>query len=64
MIIQGDQDEIVDPRDAELLYQAANNPKVLWRVENAGHVEAFDLDSNAYLDKVDRFFRDAVVEQV
>jgi len=62
MLIQGSQDQIVDPRDAELLYQAANNPKALWRVENAGHVESFDLDPNAYLDKVDGFFREAVFE--
>jgi uncharacterized protein len=40
LIVQGTEDAIVDPEDSTLLYEAAGEPKELWRIEGAGHVEA------------------------
>ncbi|MBI3752565.1 MAG: alpha/beta hydrolase [Deltaproteobacteria bacterium] len=41
LIIQGDQDTIVPPHHALILYEAALNPKELWLVNGAGHIQAF-----------------------
>jgi uncharacterized protein len=40
LIVQGTEDPIVDPEDSILLFDAANEPKELWRLEGAGHVGA------------------------
>ena len=37
-IAQGTDDAIVDPEDSLLLYEAAGEPKTLWRVDGVGHV--------------------------
>ena len=36
-IVQGTDDAIVDPEDSLLLFDAAGEPKTLWRVDGAGH---------------------------
>lgn len=41
LIIHGDADEIVSFRHARRLYEAAGDPKELWRVPGGGHIRAF-----------------------
>lgn len=41
LIIHGDADTIVPPVHASRLYRAAHEPKRLWLVPGAGHIEAF-----------------------
>jgi fermentation-respiration switch protein FrsA (DUF1100 family) len=40
LVIQGDQDSIVPPHHARLLYAAALEPKQLWIVPGAGHIQS------------------------
>jgi len=57
LIVHGTQDRIVPLSEAYLLYEAAGNPKELWVVARAGHVEARLLQFDAYLEKVDGFLK-------
>jgi fermentation-respiration switch protein FrsA (DUF1100 family) len=56
LIIQGDKDSIVDPRDAALLYNAAGEPKEIWIGSGADHCGVYFLDRIAYVKKVTAFF--------
>jgi uncharacterized protein len=56
LIIHGGKDSIVDPRDATLLYAAAQEPKELWFLPNADHCGAYFEDRQAYVKKVNDFF--------
>lgn len=56
LIIHGDRDTIVDPRDALRLYNAAPGPKELWMVPGADHCGAYFADRPAYVQKVVAFF--------
>lgn len=56
LIIQGGKDSIVDPRDASLLYAAAQEPKELWFLPNADHCGAYFEDRPTYVKKVTDFF--------
>ena len=38
------------------LYQAAGAPKQYWIVPNAGHAQAFTVDPEGYIQRVDTFF--------
>jgi len=40
LIIHGENDSIIPPHHAKKLYQAAQKPKALWLVPNAGHIAA------------------------
>ena len=63
LIIHGDKDSIVDPRDATLLYKAANEPKELWTVPNADHCGVYFADRVAYTRKVLGFFDKALRQE-
>lgn len=57
LVIQGDQDAIVLVHDARQLYDAALEPKQLWIVPGAGHIQAMRQDAErdrlvAYLREV------------
>ena len=57
LIIHGQNDTVVDPRDALRLYAAAQEPKELWLLPNADHCGAYFADRQAYVAKIDAFFR-------
>lgn len=40
LLIHGERDPIVDVRHAQRLFDAAHEPKVLWRVAEGGHIDA------------------------
>ncbi len=56
LIIHGGKDSIVDPKDATLLYTAAQEPKELWILPNADHCGAYFEDRQAYVKKIIEFF--------
>jgi len=56
LIIHGEQDTIVNPRDAVQLYEAAKEPKELWLAPDAEHCGAYFADRKAYVAKVIDFF--------
>lgn len=40
LVIQGQKDEIIPPHHAEVLHDAAKQPKTIWRPPNARHIQA------------------------
>ena len=56
LLIQSGQDTMIDPRDADLLYGAAQDPKEIWRVPEADHCGAYFEDRAAYIARVLAFF--------
>lgn len=57
LIVHGVEDRLVPVGDAYLLYATAEDPKELWIVPGADHVEARTLDPEGYLERIDAFFR-------
>lgn len=57
LFIHGGKDPFVPRADQDALFDACEEPKSLWRIEEAGHREAYDRDQAAYLDRVLGFFR-------
>ncbi len=43
LLIHGQDDRVVDPRDAQCLYAAAREPKELWLIPNADHCGAYKV---------------------
>ena len=57
LLVQGEEDSLVHPREARALHAAAGEPKELWMLPDCGHVEAFDRLPEEFTDRVDKFFR-------
>jgi len=60
LLTHGTRDEIVPLRHAYTLFKAADEPKDLWVVADARHVEARDLDPDAYFERIERFLSQAL----
>ena len=60
LLIHGGKDSIVNPHDATLLFNAANEPKELWFFPEAEHCGAYFVDRVAYTEKVISFFDSAL----
>jgi len=56
LIIHGEKDSIVNPKDATLLYEAAGEPKELWLLPNVDHCGSYFADRAAYVQRVTAFF--------
>lgn len=56
MFIHGELDDVTDPEDSIAMYKTAGEPKELWIVEDAGHVDAYFKDREAYSRRVGAFF--------
>ncbi len=56
LLIHGLADTVVDPHDANRLYDAAKDPKELWLLPGADHCGVYFLDRQAYVSKVLHFF--------
>ena len=61
LLIHGEDDALVPIHHAELLYEAAGEPKELWRLPGVGHVGAYFADRPAYVARVVSFFRSALL---
>jgi dipeptidyl aminopeptidase/acylaminoacyl peptidase len=61
LIIHGEGDASVPVHHAELLYQAAGEPKQLWRLPGVGHVGAYFADRRGYIARITGFFSDALL---
>ena len=60
LLTHGTLDEIVPVRHAHTLFKAAEEPKELWVVPGAHHVEARDLDPDGYFNRVEHFLNEAL----
>lgn len=56
LLIHGLKDSMVDPHDATLLFEAANEPKEVWLIPDADHCGSYFSDRSAYATKVVTFF--------
>lgn len=56
MLIHGELDAVTDPEDSIAMHKAAGEPKELWIVEGAGHVDSYFLDREEYSRRVGAFF--------
>ena len=61
LLIHGTADDTIPPRDSQLLYDAAGQPKQLWLVPGAAHVGAHRVRPGEYERRVSRFFADALM---
>lgn len=55
LIVQGEEDPVVPVSHAEALYAAAREPKSLWLVPRAGHIDVFRLPE--YRDRLLQYLR-------
>ena len=62
LLIHGDADSVTDPRDSELLYAAAGEPKELWITPGVEHGGTYFADRPYYCERVLTFFRRALDE--
>ncbi|HLZ29758.1 MAG TPA: alpha/beta hydrolase [Chloroflexota bacterium] len=60
LVTHGTLDEIVPLNHAYTLFKAAEEPKELWIVPGARHVEARDLDPDDYFERIERFLGQAL----
>lgn len=56
MFIHGELDDVTNPDDSISMYKAAGEPKELWIVEGAGHVDAYFQNREEYSRRVGEFF--------
>ena len=59
LIIHGTEDDVVYVQDAYQLYVAAEGPKELWIIPDAGHGRAHQMLGDAYVERVAAFYSDA-----
>ena len=57
LLIQGGQDPRMPPEGARRIFERAGQPKELWIIEGAGHLEGYSLDPAAYHARLIAFFR-------
>ncbi len=60
LLTHGTLDEIVPVRHAYTLFKAAEEPKELWVIPGAHHVEARDLDPDGYFYRIEHFLNEAL----
>jgi uncharacterized protein len=63
LLIHGMEDTQISYENALALYEHARQPKDIWLVEGVGHCRAFDERPEQYLDRILRFFQNALVDQ-
>ena len=56
LLIHGDEDRVVLPSHAERLFQAAREPKTLWRIPKGRHTQTWQLLKETYEKRVVAFF--------
>jgi fermentation-respiration switch protein FrsA (DUF1100 family) len=58
LLVHGTADTVVQPYHSNWLFQAAGEPKALWRVPSFGHLKVFQ--DSRYREKLVQFFREAL----
>lgn len=56
LLIQGSLDPRMRPEASERMFARAHQPKELWVIQGAGHLEGYALDPQAYLARLTGFF--------
>lgn len=50
LILHGDSDTFINPKSAELVYDQANDPRLIWHSVGADHDETPDVDPTGYAE--------------
>ena len=56
LLIHGSQDIRMPIKGSRAMFKSAGEPKELWMVDGAGHLESFSMDPHAYVKRLSRFF--------
>ena len=56
LFIHGQEDETTPVTHADRLYEAASQPKELWKVPGAAHVRSYQTEPEEYITRVTTFF--------
>ena len=56
LVIQGADDLRAPAHGAQEIYEASNDPKEMWLIRGAGHLEGFSQNPDQYLNRLSRFF--------
>ena len=59
-LIQGGEDARVPVSEARRIFDAAREPKGLWVIERAGHLEGYGINPTAYRRRLTQFFQQAL----
>lgn len=62
LFIQGDRDEVIAPRLAHALYDAAQGPKSFWVVEGAGHNDIRETAGARYREHLEKFYNELAAD--
>ena len=57
LLIHGAEDPRMPAQGTRQIFAAASEPKSLWLIDGAGHMEGYGLAPQAYLDRVVDFFQ-------
>ena len=57
LLIHGAEDPRMSAGGTRQIFDAASEPKSLWLVDGAGHMEGYGLAPQAYLDRLVDFFQ-------
>src|SRR5262249_8621858 len=60
LIVAGDADRDTTPADTALLFGAANQPKALWMIPGAAHVDLLEFAGDTYRRKILEFLRNVL----
>jgi len=63
LFMQGDRDEIIEPRLGQALYAAAQAPKSMWVVEGAGHNDLMETAGVRYRQKLESFYKELAADE-
>jgi uncharacterized protein len=63
LFIQGDHDEVIQPRLAQSLYAKASAPKEFWVVEGAAHNDIVETAGTGYRLKLEQFYRKLAADE-
>jgi fermentation-respiration switch protein FrsA (DUF1100 family) len=61
LVIHGGNDPLVPVDDARRIIAAASGSRDLWTPQDAGHLESYKLQPEAYMSRLVRFFQTALV---
>lgn len=61
LIIAGAEDARMPPEEAQQIQAGASGPSELWLIEGAGHLEGYARNPRAYMERLQRFFLEALV---
>jgi fermentation-respiration switch protein FrsA (DUF1100 family) len=63
MIIQGEADSMIPADSAQLLYEAAGEPRYLWTEAGVNHVGMYSAHPEVYEQKVVGFFNEYLLRR-